>query len=84
MLWPDSTVDDDTERDEALENVCMYEFVAKYKKEYKTFKQMDKDAKERDSKLLQEVNKKNGVDDDDEPKPRERKTISFQEKASRF
>ena len=75
VLWTDSTVYDYTERDEALENICMYEFVAKYKKEYTKFKQMGKDEKERASRLLQEADKNNGFDDDDTPKPCERKKI---------
>ena len=45
VMWPDSTVDDYRFRPIELNDMCMYEFVAKYQKIFKKFKSMDKRKK---------------------------------------
>ena len=40
-MWPDSTVDDYLYRDDALEDLCLYEFVTFYSKDFKKFKEMN-------------------------------------------
>jgi hypothetical protein len=46
VSWPDSILDDYLYRPVELEDLCYYDFVAKYEKVYKTFKQMKTDDKE--------------------------------------
>ena len=46
VYWPDSILDAYICRPEDLENLCYYDFIAKYEKVYKTFKQMKSDGAE--------------------------------------
>lgn len=69
VLWPDSTVDDYVHRDGILDKVCLYEFVAKYKKECKSFKQMKGTS---DVVCAEDM-----LNNDDQIKSRETKKYSF-------
>ena len=51
VFWPDSTVNDYLHRHEVLEDLCIYEFVARYKKMNKKFKQMDTHKKKDDANI---------------------------------
>lgn len=49
IFWADSMVDDYLHRPDGLEGLCMYEFLSCYEKVCKTFKQLNKKAKDEES-----------------------------------